>query len=263
MKKCPTCSRTYADETLIYCLADGSLLSAPYDPEATQRINPPRITDQPPTEVLPSSAQLPLQTRQGSNPAFTYIIVALLALLVGGGAVALFRSSDKGTSSVISPTPSPISTPSPALKQEQSNVSEEAKVKSNENTPPLTITSDAVYKLLARWENAQDTQNFTAYESCYGYSFKGVLRTTSERVKVYSFNEWMKDRRRMVLQPGGLNVDAKNVRIQIDGDTATVEFDQYYRTIKYSDWGPKVMKVKATPDGEKIVYEELKASYPL
>jgi hypothetical protein len=67
----------------------------------------------------------------------------------------------------------------------------------------------------------------------------------------------------MISQIGGLEVDVKNMRILIEGDTATVEFDQYYHSGSYSDWGPKVLKIKATPDGEKIVYEELKASYSL
>lgn len=35
MKKCPQCSRTYADETLSFCLEDGALLSAAYDPQET------------------------------------------------------------------------------------------------------------------------------------------------------------------------------------------------------------------------------------
>jgi len=35
MKKCPTCDRTYADDTFSFCLADGALLSASYDPDAT------------------------------------------------------------------------------------------------------------------------------------------------------------------------------------------------------------------------------------
>ena len=35
MKSCPTCNRTYADETFAFCLADGSLLSPSFDPEAT------------------------------------------------------------------------------------------------------------------------------------------------------------------------------------------------------------------------------------
>src|SRR5205814_517531 len=36
MKSCPKCNRTYSDETFAFCLDDGSLLSAPFDPEATQ-----------------------------------------------------------------------------------------------------------------------------------------------------------------------------------------------------------------------------------
>jgi len=38
MKSCPKCKRTYFDDTFAFCLADGSLLSAPFDPEATQVI---------------------------------------------------------------------------------------------------------------------------------------------------------------------------------------------------------------------------------
>ena len=35
MKRCPECNRTYSDDTFSFCLADGSLLSSPYDPNAT------------------------------------------------------------------------------------------------------------------------------------------------------------------------------------------------------------------------------------
>jgi hypothetical protein len=35
MKRCLQCGRTYSDETFSFCLEDGSLLSAPADPEAT------------------------------------------------------------------------------------------------------------------------------------------------------------------------------------------------------------------------------------
>jgi hypothetical protein len=54
MKACPTCNRTYADDTFTFCLNDGALLSAPYDPKATL-ILPSRRTNQPPVEnVIPS-----------------------------------------------------------------------------------------------------------------------------------------------------------------------------------------------------------------
>jgi hypothetical protein len=55
MKSCPTCNRTFED-TLTFCLADGSLLSAPSDPQATQRMPASRKTDPPPTEVMSAAA---------------------------------------------------------------------------------------------------------------------------------------------------------------------------------------------------------------
>jgi pyruvate dehydrogenase E2 component (dihydrolipoamide acetyltransferase) len=51
MKKCPSCNRTYAEDLFSFCLEDGSLLSAPYDPNATLVINP-QNAELPPTEVL-------------------------------------------------------------------------------------------------------------------------------------------------------------------------------------------------------------------
>ena len=35
MRKCSQCKRTYADESFSFCLEDGALLSASYDPRAT------------------------------------------------------------------------------------------------------------------------------------------------------------------------------------------------------------------------------------
>lgn len=51
MKTCPTCRRTFED-TFTFCLADGSLLDAPFDPQATLAIPEARQTEPPPTEVL-------------------------------------------------------------------------------------------------------------------------------------------------------------------------------------------------------------------
>ena len=55
MKSCPACHRTFEDG-LTFCLVDGAVLSAPYDPQATQRIPEPRLTNSPATELLPSNA---------------------------------------------------------------------------------------------------------------------------------------------------------------------------------------------------------------
>jgi hypothetical protein len=51
MKSCPTCNRTFED-TFTFCLVDGSILSAPFDPQAIRAIPQPRQTEPPPTEIL-------------------------------------------------------------------------------------------------------------------------------------------------------------------------------------------------------------------
>ncbi len=58
MKSCPTCNRTYPDDTLAFCLVDGSILSAPYDPVATNSAGAPRDTNPPATEVFNPGASL-------------------------------------------------------------------------------------------------------------------------------------------------------------------------------------------------------------
>jgi hypothetical protein len=143
MKQCPTCNRTYADETLTYCLADGSLLSAPYDSEATRIIPQPRTDNPAPTEVLHPNPLCSQQTKQSINPMLIYIIVALLALIVGGGVVALLKSGTKDTPIAQSSTPLPTLTPTTTPKQEQSKVQEEPKIK-----PPLDIVSSVFVKTL-------------------------------------------------------------------------------------------------------------------
>src|SRR4051794_36440775 len=52
MKRCPTCYRTYADDSFTFCLDDGARLSASPDPQATLQLPAARDTDQPKTEIL-------------------------------------------------------------------------------------------------------------------------------------------------------------------------------------------------------------------
>ena len=104
MKRCPECRRTYSDETLTYCLADGALLSAPYDPNATLQIPPPRSTSLTPTEVSPP--QLPRSgPASGGKPFLLYLCIALAALLVGGGAIVWLKSGAKDSSATSTSTP--------------------------------------------------------------------------------------------------------------------------------------------------------------
>lgn len=78
MKTCPHCHKTYADDSLEYCLADGATLSAVFDPQATRQIPPGLLVSgggvaqtiaapswQPP--VTPSFAPDSFQTAQSQS----------------------------------------------------------------------------------------------------------------------------------------------------------------------------------------------------
>lgn len=54
MKSCPNCHRTYTDPTISFCLDDGALLSASANAQPTQPYPQSRLTEAPPTQVLPS-----------------------------------------------------------------------------------------------------------------------------------------------------------------------------------------------------------------
>jgi predicted lipid-binding transport protein (Tim44 family) len=68
MKSCPTCNRTFED-SFTFCLIDGAVLSAPFDPAATKRIPEARITKAPPTEVLPSDLRVRLEELPPTVPS--------------------------------------------------------------------------------------------------------------------------------------------------------------------------------------------------
>ncbi|MBD0326153.1 MAG: urate hydroxylase PuuD, partial [Pyrinomonadaceae bacterium] len=81
IKQCPKCNRTYSDESLTYCLADGALLSAPRDSQATAQVAAARNTDETPTEVFPSdvvagSQALSASSTEVSEDAFSSTLAA-------------------------------------------------------------------------------------------------------------------------------------------------------------------------------------------
>src|SRR6266568_4904035 len=124
MKKCPTCNRSYSDDTLRFCLEDGSSLSAAYDPQTTQRMPARHGGDSQSTEILlhPEKAAETVESRaypttpSPPSPAFVGqvgptrrdqargwpwlllsvpILLVLLIVVLGGG-IWLLRTITKG-----------------------------------------------------------------------------------------------------------------------------------------------------------------------
>jgi hypothetical protein len=102
MKSCPICNRTFED-SFSFCLVDGAVLSAPYDPQATLALPHSQRTEPPPTEILPSSTQpfdrqrssrIPIsgaiqQQQQRQHASHFWLIGVAGFLLIVGAAIAL------------------------------------------------------------------------------------------------------------------------------------------------------------------------------
>jgi hypothetical protein len=128
VKQCPTCRRTYRDDTLAYCLDDGSKLVAIPDLQKTLRVSAPAAADR----AAPTPPPVyEAQKRSSKWPVFLLVALLLVGLLAGGIGILIFGYSRMATSSPVTndeprgerkpesrwsppPSPSPSLTPSPS-----------------------------------------------------------------------------------------------------------------------------------------------------
>ena len=170
MKRCPKCNRKYEDDTLQFCLEDGSSLSLA-----------PRDANPPATEILPrggptlkSSAEptIPSYPNAGSfrpsqsgvratNPVLTagvIAIVLLLLALVGIAAFFVFKQSGGDESAKTDPAGSPAvkqgsPVSSPAAKESSSTTNSELTSSESQTGTPLKITPSSSSVRLAVQSN--------------------------------------------------------------------------------------------------------------
>jgi hypothetical protein len=184
MKLCPKCNRTYRDDTLRFCLEDGTALvtvgQSPSD-EATRRSGPgTRDSDPPPTEIMhergsptlkvagptQSSYDARVEPRAG-NPLLTAGVIAIALLLLAlVGMAAYFvlrqpRSSLTVREGSVSPTPNRDKRPT----QKNDPVSADTRSPDEMSTPepragaPLKITASASSVRLAVQSNTYYAAN--------------------------------------------------------------------------------------------------------
>jgi hypothetical protein len=116
MKRCPECGRTYADDTIAFCLADGALLSAPYDSEPTLRFPPLKPTE---PSLGPDDLRRAVASPRPKNRTALYVALLVIAMVVVG-TVAIWlildrqRNSKRELAAAASDTATPNSVPSPA-----------------------------------------------------------------------------------------------------------------------------------------------------
>ncbi|GEM_PF-611461 len=185
MKRCPKCNRTYRDETLRFCLDDGTSLAivgrSPSD-EPTWPSGPGGPdSNPPPTEIMhergPATLKVAGPTHssydaraepRAGNPLLTAGVIAiavLLLALVGIAGYFVLRQTSGGELAQTNSSPSPKGNSSPIKGQKNDPVSADTRSADEMSTPeprsttPLKITASASSVRLAVQSNTYYAAN--------------------------------------------------------------------------------------------------------
>lgn len=88
MKQCPKCKNTYTDETLKYCLVDGTILTHPKEPPRTLRMPSPDVTELQRKPYTLSERRSQHTERRKSRAVYVGLLSVLF--VVGVGILAFF-----------------------------------------------------------------------------------------------------------------------------------------------------------------------------
>jgi len=200
MKQCARCNRTYADESLLYCLDDGTVLTIAYDPEATQFMPDPRITDAPkppvtlPYPPTPYPAQsYPPQPRRSRVPIFA--LIALLLLVLGGGTIALLLLgySYLQDSSAAVNTNQPSSNQGSQAQNSPSTIYplQSASSPSPSSEPPASATPESA-QLVGTWRANvyEDKENVEITYTFYSNGSSKAIFKTSDGQSQTHYGNW-------------------------------------------------------------------------
>ena len=153
MKRCPQCRRRYSDESLNFCLDDGSHLVV--EPDSDPTLISPTVASRPTAPSTPVSPSL-APASQSSNRWILLAAVILLAVMLGGGAVALFYRVNKWDS----PNDGNKSNTLPANSLTKSPTPE-----SEKSSPRIETTPAKVLNLSGEWSmvNTIEKTSYPAY----------------------------------------------------------------------------------------------------
>jgi hypothetical protein len=264
MKQCPSCQSQYTDDTLQFCLQDGTPLRfAAGSPEKTlsyseqetvvgnrqsNQINTPPVTNQTnwnPQQYSSNAGFQPPEKKSGAPVAvfLTAFVMLLLFSFVGIGAWLYFRGArpDENTNLLLakkkpdSETVSNTMTTAPAKPTPMATV---AATNSNTatNASVAPVDKEQVKRDVAQrvnsWKSATESLNLNSYMSFYAetvdyYNKKGVSLSTVRADKQRAFSTYSSIQ--MTLSNMSVTPDAS-------GETATAVFDKewVFSGAKYS-----------------------------
>lgn len=156
MKQCPTCRTSYTDDSLIYCLSDGTSLQSAADEEPTvvrrAAANPLKIDLASKTEPAADVKAAPASSSTSST-LVKFLIAAIIlgALAIAGlglaGAAFYYGTSGKEPEPPKTPSPTPLAASTPddekeRLKKEIANIQKKLEEQEKNSDTPANNNDD-------------------------------------------------------------------------------------------------------------------------
>lgn len=234
MKTCPACASRYSDDTLQFCLQDGSRLYSADEARApTAVLNEVETAEarKPLAPTTPASWQAPVtqQSPPGPGPrrkiAIAIVLTALGMLLLLGGAVLgvwlYSRQSQTNVAVNTSPGPSPnaraTATPRPSTPAPSPSATAQTKPPANE----AEIREDVLDRL-ETWASDTESGDIDACMSNYAATVDYYGRGPSSASYIRG------DKQRAFSRFSSIELNISNISVTPgnDGETATAVFDK-------------------------------------
>jgi tetratricopeptide (TPR) repeat protein len=150
------------------------------------------------------------------------------------------------------PAPVPIAAPPTPPSPTAAPVAAPVKPVEAPKPAPAKAVGDAnveVTRALDLWVSAWSRKDVKAYLAAYARDFKtpaGESRTA-----------WDAERQKRIAKPGSIQVSYENLRITVDGDSATVKFRQHYKSASLKTSSNKVLLMGKRDGKWQIVQERV------
>lgn len=147
---------------------------------------------------------------------------------------------------VVAPPAPPVVSPPP--KPVEVKAKPPMKEKPIEPPEPKVDAEQAVKDAVDKWASAWSARDVGSYLACYAEDFK----TPNGE----SRSEWEKTRKERIRKPASIQVEVLNPKVEVDGNRATVTFNQSYRAGGNSKRTSKTLQLRKS--GEKwLITREL------
>jgi len=233
MKTCPACASRFSDDTLQFCLQDGTRLYSADEAGAPTAVLNEIETAESRKPLPPTNWQAPVTQRNpqasgGRKIAIAVVLTVLgtILLVLGGAAVGVWLYSRSAQTEVFtdpSPGPSPNirATATPRTPTPTVSPSPSATV---ETKPPINEAEirEDVLDRLEDWSSDSEAGDIDAYMSNYAATIDYYQRGPSNAAFV------RRDKLRAFERYSSIEVSLSNISVSpaADGETATAIFDK-------------------------------------